>query len=94
MIEWRELLQTFRARLTPEERVLADARAQGQPWAEIAAEQGGDARVLSKRWNEQLIESAMNSWTRRKMNNPTECFWPFVRHKDGWSAATELTAND
>jgi len=37
------MLQRFRERLTAEERVLADARAQGQQWAEIAAEVGGDA---------------------------------------------------
>jgi RNA polymerase sigma-70 factor (ECF subfamily) len=48
-IEWRELLQRFREHLTEDERVLADARAQGKAWAEIATELGGDARVLSKR---------------------------------------------
>jgi RNA polymerase sigma-70 factor (ECF subfamily) len=48
-IEWRELLQKFREHLTDEERVLADARAQGRQWADIAAEVGVDARVLSKR---------------------------------------------
>jgi RNA polymerase sigma-70 factor (ECF subfamily) len=48
-IEWRELLQKFREHLTDEERVLADARASGRQWADIAAEVGGDARVLSKR---------------------------------------------
>jgi RNA polymerase sigma-70 factor (ECF subfamily) len=48
-IAWRELLQKFREHLTDEERVLADARAQGRQWADIAAEVGGDARVLSKR---------------------------------------------
>jgi RNA polymerase sigma-70 factor (ECF subfamily) len=48
-VEWRETLARFREHLTPEERVLADARAAGRPWADIAAEVGGDARVLSKR---------------------------------------------
>jgi RNA polymerase sigma-70 factor (ECF subfamily) len=48
-VEWRELLQQFRERLTDDERRLADARAQGQQWADIAAEVGGDARALSKR---------------------------------------------
>jgi RNA polymerase sigma factor (sigma-70 family) len=48
-VEWRELLQQFREHLTDDERRLADARAQGQQWADIAAEVGGDARALSKR---------------------------------------------
>jgi RNA polymerase sigma factor (sigma-70 family) len=37
----RELLQEFRRRLSAEERRLAEQRAQGRPWAEIAAEVGG-----------------------------------------------------
>jgi RNA polymerase sigma factor (sigma-70 family) len=36
-----ELLQEFRRRLSEEERRLADHRAQGRPWTEIAAEVGG-----------------------------------------------------
>jgi RNA polymerase sigma-70 factor (ECF subfamily) len=47
--EWRELLRRFREHLTDDERRLADARAAGRPWADIAAEVGGDARALSKR---------------------------------------------
>src|SRR5208283_5590445 len=42
----RELLQEFRVRLSKEERDLADRRALGQRWEQIAAEVGGspDAR--------------------------------------------------
>ena len=36
-----ELLELIRARLTPEERELADRRAQGQSWADIVAAMGG-----------------------------------------------------
>jgi RNA polymerase sigma-70 factor (ECF subfamily) len=38
---WRDLLQRFRERLGDEERQLADLRAQGREWAEIAAALGG-----------------------------------------------------
>lgn len=41
--EGRELLAQLRARLTPEERDLADRRADGQDWAAIAAAVGGTA---------------------------------------------------
>jgi DNA-directed RNA polymerase specialized sigma24 family protein len=37
----KELLREARQRLSEEERQLADRRAQGQEWAEIAAELGG-----------------------------------------------------
>ena len=37
----KELLQEFRRRLTAEERWLADQRAQGRSWSDIAAEKGG-----------------------------------------------------
>jgi DNA-directed RNA polymerase specialized sigma24 family protein len=39
----RDLLEAVRARLTPEERELADRRGAGQGWAEIAAALGGTA---------------------------------------------------
>jgi RNA polymerase sigma-70 factor (ECF subfamily) len=44
----RELLHEVRQRLTEEERRLADLRAQGRTWSEIAAEVGGtdDARRM------------------------------------------------
>jgi RNA polymerase sigma factor (sigma-70 family) len=45
-LAWRELLRKFRAGLSEEERQLADLRAQGRSWADIAALLGGspDAR--------------------------------------------------
>ena len=45
VVAGRELLQQFRQRLTEEERRLADLRADGRGWAEIAAELGGTAQV-------------------------------------------------
>jgi RNA polymerase sigma-70 factor (ECF subfamily) len=45
----RDLLETFRKRLTEEERVLADLRAQGREWSEIAIERGENAEALRKR---------------------------------------------
>jgi RNA polymerase sigma-70 factor (ECF subfamily) len=44
----RELLETFRQRLSAEERQLADLRAQGHDWAEIAALLGGTAQARRK----------------------------------------------
>jgi RNA polymerase sigma-70 factor (ECF subfamily) len=41
----RELLQRFRAALTPEEAVLVDLRNQGLGWEEIAARLGGTAQA-------------------------------------------------
>jgi RNA polymerase sigma-70 factor (ECF subfamily) len=45
----RDLLEEFRKRLTEEERQLADERAQGREWAEIAAARGESAEALRKR---------------------------------------------
>jgi RNA polymerase sigma-70 factor (ECF subfamily) len=42
----KELLQKFRSRLSPEERYLADLRAHGRPWDEIAAEIGAKPDAL------------------------------------------------
>jgi RNA polymerase sigma-70 factor (ECF subfamily) len=42
-VSWRELLEQFRGRLSAEERQLADLRAQGRSWADIAALVGGTA---------------------------------------------------
>jgi RNA polymerase sigma-70 factor (ECF subfamily) len=39
----RDLLEALRARLTPEERAVADRRGAGQGWAEIAVALGGTA---------------------------------------------------
>jgi RNA polymerase sigma-70 factor (ECF subfamily) len=41
----RELLAELRRRLTPEELRVADLRAEGRPWAEIAAVIGGTAQA-------------------------------------------------
>jgi RNA polymerase sigma-70 factor (ECF subfamily) len=45
----KELLQEFRKRLSPEEQALAEARAQGLDWNQIAAERGGTPEALRKR---------------------------------------------
>jgi RNA polymerase sigma-70 factor (ECF subfamily) len=44
----QELLQEFRKRLSAEERQLADLRAAGRNWDEIAAERGGSSEALRK----------------------------------------------
>ena len=46
--ELRDLLATLRAGLSEAERALADRRAAGRTWEEIAAELGGDAQTLRK----------------------------------------------
>ncbi|MBI3408693.1 MAG: sigma-70 family RNA polymerase sigma factor [Planctomycetes bacterium] len=44
----KELLREFRERLTDEERQLADLRAEGHAWEEIAAQLGGNAKARCK----------------------------------------------
>jgi RNA polymerase sigma-70 factor (ECF subfamily) len=44
----RELLQEFRRRLSPEERQLAEERAAGRDWAQIAADRGASPEALRK----------------------------------------------
>jgi RNA polymerase sigma-70 factor (ECF subfamily) len=44
----RELLDQLRQRLSPQERELADQRAAGRGWSEIAAERGVSAEALRK----------------------------------------------
>src|SRR5262245_41519152 len=44
-----ELLQEVRRRLSPEERELAELRAEGRDWAAIAADKGEGAEALRKR---------------------------------------------
>jgi DNA-directed RNA polymerase specialized sigma24 family protein len=44
-----ELLREMRRRLTAEERELAELRAQGRSWAEIAAARGGTADGVRKK---------------------------------------------
>jgi len=48
LVAGRELLDEFRRRLSEEERRLADLRAQGCDWAEIAAELGGTPQARRK----------------------------------------------
>jgi RNA polymerase sigma-70 factor (ECF subfamily) len=48
LIAGRELLEEFHRRLTDEERQLADLRAQGYGWAEIAGQLGGTPGARSK----------------------------------------------
>jgi RNA polymerase sigma factor (sigma-70 family) len=45
----QELLDEFRKRLSAEEQDLADLRAQGREWTDIAAERGGSPEALRKR---------------------------------------------
>jgi RNA polymerase sigma-70 factor (ECF subfamily) len=44
----RELLEEYRDRLSDEERLLADLRAEGCEWAEITAQLGGSSRARCK----------------------------------------------
>jgi RNA polymerase sigma-70 factor (ECF subfamily) len=44
-----ELLEEFRKRLSDDERLLANLRAQGREWTEIAAEVGGSPEALRKK---------------------------------------------
>jgi RNA polymerase sigma-70 factor (ECF subfamily) len=46
---YRELLQMFRERLSEDERQLADLRANGTPWNEIAARLNGQPEALRKK---------------------------------------------
>jgi RNA polymerase sigma-70 factor (ECF subfamily) len=48
VVEGRELLAAFRERLSSDERQLADLRAQGREWADIAREVGGTAEARRK----------------------------------------------
>jgi RNA polymerase sigma-70 factor (ECF subfamily) len=45
VVSGREMLAELRRRLTPEERRVADLRAEGCQWAEIAAVLGGTAQA-------------------------------------------------
>ncbi len=55
----RELLAEVRRRLSPEERLLADRRALGRDWPDIAAELGGEPGTLRKK-----LTRAVNRVTR------------------------------
>jgi RNA polymerase sigma-70 factor (ECF subfamily) len=49
--ELRDLLARLRAGLTDDERAVADRRAAGRTWDEIAAELGGEANALRRRFD-------------------------------------------
>jgi RNA polymerase sigma-70 factor (ECF subfamily) len=50
LVAGADLLREFRRRLTAEEERLADLRAQGRSWAEIAAELGGTPQARRMQW--------------------------------------------
>jgi RNA polymerase sigma-70 factor (ECF subfamily) len=54
----RDLLERLRARLSPEERDLADRRSRGEEWAAIAAALGGTAQGRRKQL-ERALDRAM-----------------------------------
>jgi RNA polymerase sigma-70 factor (ECF subfamily) len=59
VVAFGELFREFRKRLTDEERRLADLRAEGRPWAEVAALLGGtpDARrVQLERVTKRVVQ--------------------------------------
>ncbi|MBY0524996.1 MAG: sigma-70 family RNA polymerase sigma factor [Gemmataceae bacterium] len=49
IVSEKELLQAMREQLTDDERFLADQRALGRDWSEIAKEAGGSAEALRKK---------------------------------------------
>jgi DNA-directed RNA polymerase specialized sigma24 family protein len=54
IVAWRDLLEAVRGLLTDEERQLADHRALGLEWPEIAARLGGQPGTLRKKLNRAL----------------------------------------
>jgi len=54
VVAGRDLLEAVRQALTPEERYLADQRALGREWADLAAERGEKADALRKRLGRAL----------------------------------------
>jgi RNA polymerase sigma-70 factor (ECF subfamily) len=50
LVAGAELLREFRRRLTADEERLADLRAQGRSWAEVAAELGGSPEARRMQW--------------------------------------------
>jgi RNA polymerase sigma-70 factor (ECF subfamily) len=64
LVAGRELLDEFRRRLTDEERQLADLRAQGYEWAEIARQLGGTPGARSKQLERAIdrIEQQLEQW--------------------------------
>ncbi len=54
IVSGRELLEAMRARMTPEERDLAEQRVAGREWAQIAAARGGSPEALRKRYERAI----------------------------------------
>ena len=58
VVAGRELLGEVRTRLSDEERKLADLRAQGREWADIARQVGGTAEARRKQLNRAITRVA------------------------------------
>jgi DNA-directed RNA polymerase specialized sigma24 family protein len=58
LVAGAELLQAFRDRLTPEERIIVDRRSEGHEWSEIAAELGGSANARRKQFTRAADRAA------------------------------------
>jgi RNA polymerase sigma-70 factor (ECF subfamily) len=58
-VAMKELVDEFRKRLSGDERLLAEQRAAGRPWAEIAAERGGSAEALRKELSRAIDRVAL-----------------------------------
>jgi RNA polymerase sigma-70 factor (ECF subfamily) len=58
IVAGRDLLEAVRARLQDDERLLAERRAEGRAWADIAAEMGGSPEALRKRLERALARVA------------------------------------
>ncbi len=54
IVSGREMLEVMRARMTPEERDLAEQRVAGRDWAQIAAARGGSPEALRKRYERAI----------------------------------------
>jgi RNA polymerase sigma-70 factor (ECF subfamily) len=54
VVGYRELLQEARKRLSQEEQWIAEQRAAGRPWAEIAAEAGQEPDAVRMRFNRAM----------------------------------------
>ena len=61
LVAGRELLDELRRRLSDEERQLADLRALGYEWAEIASQLGGTPGARANNWPVPWIESKNSS---------------------------------
>ena len=65
-VEMKELLQTVRERLSPEERQLVEYRQQGMEWAEIAERVGENAVALRKRFSRTRWTASPRNWDWRE----------------------------